>query len=244
MMKTTLATTAIAVGLGVTSANATLVPYYTESSFLDALTSAPTYHNFDSATTGTIGNGTNIDGITFDSASLMAATTFGETNAELSVATGLPTTSTANFIGVTGDTLWTNGAFRDGDSVVISFATGYALGIWFQESLSDPTIQTDDTYLITVNGESEGIDADFYTGLGNNWNAWFLGVISDTPFSTATFSAPAITSASNPTGGTTLVWTADRFITTSVPAPATLALLAIGLGIFGAGRARKQRSVS
>jgi hypothetical protein len=231
MMKTTLVTTAIAVALGATSVHATLV--FTDRTAFDNALSAfpytPVVHGFDDdALDGqTISIGTVYDGITFTNASVSPGISMAINRV------AQPTQTNPQQIGTTDGTL--QDTFRDGDGFSFSFAPSVAIGLYFQEG-NDLT--DNDLYTLTVDSLSTSITS---TGAGTRLDSsgtyvWFLGIIDD---SGATFTSASV--SSRDVGGTSAQWTADSFITAGVvPVPATVALLAIGLGVFGASRRRNR----
>jgi hypothetical protein len=233
MMKTALATTAIALGLGISSAHATLIGYTDRASFDAALASkgyTPTIHNFDSLAEQDIVLGTGYDGITFTSSNLSG----GTHGLRIQADPPSPTQSMSNQIGSTEAS--NQNALRDGDSFDFSFSPSVAIGLYFQDATGILSTPIPDRYSLTVDGTVQSYLESAGEQLGSSATyVWFIGFIADdrVPFSSATASAKFIT-------GDAIQWTTDTYIT-AVPAPATVALLLVGMGIFGVGRRLQRR---
>lgn len=200
---------------GATAANATITTYYTHSAdFFTALGATPfiteTYETLDWDTI--IPSGTTLHGITYN---------------------GFPTDSSGGRIDHIYDSLGDAGLglarlpddfFRQGESFSVTFPWPVtAVSIFFNAL---PTIGDDDLYIFTPVGTAGT------GGLAANYDVrtlFFAGLISDTPFTTATFG-----SKSAPDGSP---FTVDNL--TYTPVPGTLLLLGSGLAGLGLWRGRK-----
>lgn len=246
------AATAGAMAFGVTSAEAAFTSYTTETGFLSALAALPSNptaieHNFDSITAPQVINtGDTVDGITFNGATLYDSTGTIDTNIKMAIqsttTTGVGgyTITGTNFLGTT-EAGW-DGKFRDGDVVEAVFSIGatYGVGVYFQEEQFVNSDQ-DNVFQITIgNGDyNAGIVGTEATNLSGFWNAWFLGIVSDVPFTSFT-----LTSLTRAAGAyDTAPWSADKFISApaAVPVPATPALMLLGIGALVFGRRSRTR---
>jgi hypothetical protein len=237
---------ALAVGLGVASVPsfAAIQGYTTLSAFQAAIAGLPggadpIVHTFDGATTGNIANGGSVDGITFSN--YVDGGWGNGTALAVQNAAGQPpspgTTSAPNYIG--SNTTNNTGYLSDGDSFDIAFMESYAIGLWFQDHTGEFDLPLAQAYGLTVDN---GVDAAFTqyfdvaqrVSINSQWLGWFVGIVSDTPFD----SAAVFSNVDTDTPPSNRSWTADSFYT--VPVPATTALFALGLGVFGATRLRRR----
>lgn len=220
IVKLAVLVVAVAVLAGV-PAFATTVTYTTLLSF-QAATSGATTANFDGDVAGTpIVNGDVVDGITFTSV-IGGGKVF-------EIQTGFATTSGANYLG-TNDA--STGALLGSDSITMSFGSPTtALGLYILggNALTAGTFTLDIGSGTALNSATE--DSILFDGT----YAYFLGITSDTPFSSATLSPTVLGGVGQ---GTT--WNVDDITTATanggnqppppVPEPGTLVLMATGLG--------------
>lgn len=221
----TLAALVVAVAvLTAVPALATTVTYTTLASFQLA-TSSPTTANFDGdAAPSVIANGDVVDGITFTSV-------IGGGNS-FQIQTGLATTSGANYLGTSDVTQL--GALFASDSFTMTFSSPItALGLYIiGGNPFDPGTFTLDIGVGSalssgtpdINPLSDGVSV-----------AYFLGITSTTPFSSATLGLTVPGGA-----GQGPLWNVDDITTATangnqppppgIPEPGTLALMATGLG--------------
>jgi len=186
-------------------ANAALVTYTDQASFLAALPSPASTLDFDSLAAGaTIANGDTVEGITFNY-------NFG--GVQMQVSTGFETTSSPNFLGTDDADI-----FQDGDDFDLSFAPVNAIGMFF--ITADEMF--DDDITLTAGGTSAGLSAaDAGANLGDGGIPYFLGIIDDTnPFTTANIST---------IGGGFFLYNVDDITTAVVPLPGALWLFGSGL---------------
>ena len=202
--------------------------YTTSASFFAAISGlTPTTVNFDSNSPGIIAQHGTVDGITF---------TYALGNGDsLAVDTGFDTTSPPNYLGSNDPT--TLGALFSGDSFTMTFSTPInALGFYI---IGGPYSAGDFT-LSSSTATATNSDVLEET-LGDGGQVIFLGISSNTDFSSATvtlspsagelWNVDDITSAAGPIG-------------TPVPEPDSFALLAIGLGACLYLGARKSPAAS
>lgn len=214
---------------------ATTVTYTTAASFQGAITGATTA-NFDSYAGPfpiVINNGDVVDGITFSSV-------IGSGN-QFAIQSGLATTSGANYLGTTDTTF--GGALFGSDSFTMSFSSPItALGLYiigvggFDPSGTPTPAFTAGTFNLNIGiGSALSSGTPDINPLSDGISqAYFLGITSDTPFSSATL-GPAVLGpdGSGPT------WNVDDITTATasngnqpppIPEPGTLVLMATGLG--------------
>lgn len=189
-----------------------IVEYHDETSFMTAISGWDSSTlDFESLDAGdTIPDAGTVGGITF------SYDLFGES---MIVTDLYYTTSGYNSLGLTGG----DDAFWDTDSFNISFADSCALGMYF---ITSDYVLEGEIQLITDAGTAY-IDSAVYTVLGDGGIAYFLGLTSDTLFSSVTIGF----------GDTDInfVYNVDDITTaSSVPVPASILLLGYGLlGIAG-----------
>ena len=202
--------------------------YTTSSSFFAAISGlTPTTANFDSDPVGNIAEGQTVDGITF--------TYTVDGGAEnLAVQNLFDTTSGTNYLGSNDPG---TGALFPGDTFTMTFSTPInALGFFIiggPYSPGDFTLSSSTATATSSNVLEET--------LGDGGQVIFLGIASNTDFSSATvtlspsagelWNVDDITSAAGPIG-------------TPVPEPDSFALLAIGLGACLYLGARKSPAAS
>lgn len=207
--------------LMVAPAFATTVTYTTQASFFGAI-SGPTTANFDGDTAGTvINNGDTVDGIIFSS-----VLPGGD---QLAIATGFDSTSMSNYLGTTDP--GSPNALLGGDTVTMKFGSVTALGLYILTG--NPL--TDGTFTLDIGGGAFALSSATQDAiLGDGTFAYFLGITSSVPFSSATIRPTVL----DPNGGPT--WNVDDITLATanngnnpppqVPEPGTLVLMATGLG--------------
>lgn len=235
-MKTALATTAIALGLGVTSAQAALVSYTNYSDFTGALATAgltTTTQNFDGIAADTvIASGASAGDLTFTYSGLQGG-------ASLMISDNDPgkMRSTPNVLGTNrtaADEQMTNP-----DGFTISFPDSYAFGLWFltPEAVNNGSTGIfDDDFMLTIAGDDQGnATADVYTfGTGFGYFIGFIDTV--TPFSSAT-----VSTYDQDTGNFTFRIDDVEYASAAMPIPSTLALFALGGGLLGFRNFQRRR---
>jgi hypothetical protein len=233
MMKPSILTTAIALGLGVTSAQAALVGYTDYGAFtsrLGELKLTAVEHNFDRDANGTaiagdtsITAGQTVDGIEFTSFTL------GDGNGNVSTdalwlagadASDLGTVplSSPNQIGINNS--GNEYQLLDGTTFTFTTPETSAFGLYI---LSAEILALDDFSL-----SFGGISQSNGTTAGAEGFEYFVGIIDDSgaTYNSATFSAPFFSTKD-------ILFTLDDFRTAApAPAPAPILLMGLGLGIL------------
>lgn len=256
-MKTSKLIIAVSLAAGITSAPAATVTFTQSAAFFTALAGpgfAPsqteTYESYGTDTeilnNGGLGSYTYSNFPTYGPADpqgfLTGRIDFRDqpgTNAGFfSVAGG--TKSFASFYTETSPTLLPKSPdyFFQGDSFIITLPAGtQAIGLFFNTSLANTPLPTD-LFINTAVGNATNGGSNFDTTQGNNDalgstnNLFFVGLISDTPFTSAEIGESLF-------GGTG--WNVDN-LTTATPEPTSLGLLGLGLaGIVGYSRKRTNR---
>ena len=199
-----------------------IVTYTDSGAFLTALGSAPTsVETYSTSTAGTvIAPGALLDGITYTSFDLPASSTQD----------GIVSNQFNSFSGLSLGGDEDNGAaqfFFDGDSFTINFAPALAIGIFFNVNANSGQFQ-----IATPVGDASTGSAVYDTS-----TFVFAGLISDSPFTSATISSDS--------GGLgTASYNIPEIILSSqqspVPEPATLTVAALGLVLLAVLRLRRR----
>lgn len=218
-MKLTSMVTAVALmALGAGAANAATTAYTSSAAFNAATAGHQTVENYSSGTAGqTIPNGGSFDGATY--------TTSGGPTLNGTIISNQFNSFSGLSLG--GDQ--SNGAaqfFFDGDSVTVTFAASvYAIGVFFNVNANSGN------YILTAAGGTASTGSAAY----DTSTFVFDGLVSDTGFTSATFS-------SNSGGAGTGSYNIPEIITAAVtvPEPATWAMML--LGFAGLGFAGYRRS--
>jgi hypothetical protein len=189
-------------------------------------------HDFDSATPGEIvDNGDVVDGITFSGITLTGGVSMMVTDLN-----GSELTSPQVGIGTNSPSGANDNQFQNPDSFVLSFPDSNVFGVWFITTQDTADI-FDGDFSVTVSGESQDSAAGAFTPTSGDANAWFIGFIdADSPFRSAT-----ISSYDEGTGN--FFFRIDDVYTgaSTVSAANSLTLLALGAGIIGWRRTRKNK---
>lgn len=243
--KLTLAVTTALGSLAVGSVHAVPQPYTDFGAFEAGLAAAgltSVLHDFDDATAdGQSIDGATIDGITFSNFTLQATGAIPIVSDVSSVAPG-NTRSTPNAIGTSNG--GTSQKFENGAAFTMGFPSTFAVGAWFLTTAPhDPVIQEGD-FSLTIPGRTPSAgNADlappelvqFNGGAGaGGVDGYFVGIIDSVPFDSVN-----VSSFFNGPGGGLFQFRIDDVYTAQAPVPTTLALLALGAGLFGAQRRRR-----
>jgi hypothetical protein len=193
---------------------ATTLTFTDSASFLAALPGSPTTETFEGVSAGdpvgTLGNITYSESVPGES--LIGTDFYSATSG--SIMLGLD-----NF----------DEAFLDGDVLTLTFASPVqALG--FFVVTSDAALASE-VLLTTAAGTAPNSDTEEAI-LGDGGLAYFVGLVSDTSFSSATLEFAD-------DGEVNFVYNVDDVIT-AVPEPGTLALLAAGLLVMSSGNRRRR----
>jgi hypothetical protein len=197
-----------------TGANAAVITYTNSTSFFNALGSNPffteTYEGLP--VNSTIADGTTINGITYTT---FPAGTDGRIdnlynrigNQSLALQRGADATA----------------FFLSGDSMTVNFASfENAVGIFFN---ANPSPVGSLTISTSEGVAGSGAAYDFST-------LYFVGLISDTPFSSATIGG----------GANASVFNLDNLTVAAIPEPVTLSVFGVGLAGAAALRRRKKKA--
>jgi len=202
-----------------TAALASIVTYTSSTAFQAALAGAPTlvenYGTF--AANFIISPGSTFDGITYTSFNLGASTT----------QQGIVSNQFNSFSGVSLGADQNNGAaqfFFDGNSFDISFASTYAIGVFFNVNLNSGTYSV----VAPVGGASTG-SASYDTS-----TFVFVGLISTTPFTSAQILSD---SGGN---GTASFNIPEIILAQAAPEPAAITVTGLGVGFILALLFRKR----
>jgi len=188
-------------------ARAAVTTYTDRTAFLNALGSAPTTTiDFDSTAAGTvITNGSPFAGVVFD---------YSDPTYDLVVLDGLDTTSSPNFLGVDDST--TTGFFFPEDLLTLTFPTPVrAVGGFFVT----PAGILDGVLHLTTGAGTANSGLLPTATLPSGDEAWFVGLIADSPVTTATFTSDF----------TVLVYNLDDITYAPVPEPMSATLVVMGL---------------
>lgn len=197
-----------------------IVTYTNSASFLSALGGAPTLvEQYGTSSAGTvIAPGTTLDGITYTSFNLIGSSTQA----------GFISNQFNSFSGLSLGADESNGLaqfFFDADSFSISFAPAFAIGVFFNVNANSGQFQISTPVGNAITGSASYDTSTFV----------FAGLISDSPFTTATISS---TSGGNGTASFNIPEIA--LSQTSVPEPATFMAGSLGILLLAALRLRRR----
>ncbi len=191
-----------------------ILTFTSSAAFNTALNGAPTtVSNYGTSTAGTvIAPGTTLEGITYSSFTLLGSST----------QSGFISNQFNSFSGLSFGADESNGAaqfFFDGDSFTADFAPSFAIGVFFNVNANSGT------YRIAT---SVG-DASTGSGSYDTSTFVFAGLISTTPFTSATIS-------SDSGGAGTASYNIPEIVLSSafVPEPATITITGLGAVLFAA----------
>lgn len=206
-----------------TSVNAAVLSFTDETSFLASVSGATSTLDFESQSTGSqINSGDSLNGITFDYS-------IGPPPIDMMVTNDFMTTSGSNYLGL--DDAGNYNLFLAGDNFTMTFdAPQYALGMYL---VSGDALFSGDFSISTSEGSvfnSDVVDI----ALGDGGFAYYLGLTSDTAFSSATLQFDALAE------GAFLYSVDDITYASAVPVPAAVWLFGSGL-IVMFGRLRNKR---
>lgn len=178
--------------------------------------------DFESASTGTVSDGSTLSGITF-------SYNFGGVN--LTVEDLFETTSGTKYLG-TDD----GGVLQDGDNLTFSFSPAGGFGLYIISQ--DPLLDGD--FTLTSGAVTASLSAaSIQQTLGDGSAVWFLGIRSNSfdAFSTAVLETHG--------GGGAFLYNLDDIATanvTAVPEPSSALLFSIAAGMFVGRRFRLSRT--
>lgn len=203
------------------SAGAATLTFTDQASFLSSLSGATTLDFESQASGSTVNSGDTLNGITFDYS-------IGPPPIDMMVANDFLTTSGSNYLGL--DDAGNYNLFLAGDSFTMSFDTPQnAVGLYL---VSGDVLFAGDFSISTSAGSvfnSDIVDITF----GDGGLAYYLGLTSDTAFSSATLQFDAGAEGA-------FLYSVDDITVSAVPVPAAVWLFSSGMiGLAGIAR-RKQ----
>ena len=194
-------------------ANASLVTYTDQATFITALPGPSSTLDFDNLTAGTrVASSDTVGGITFNYnfGGISMVVTDGN---QFGGGGPFATTSGSNFLGTDDSDL-----FLDGDGFDLSFAPVNAIGMFFITA----DVMLDNDITLSAAGTSVGLSvADAGADLGDGGVPYFLGIIDDT----SSFTIASIATI----GGGFFLYNVDDITTAVVPLPGAIWLFGSGL---------------
>jgi hypothetical protein len=199
------------------SALASITTYTSSAAFDAALFGAPTtIENYGTFTAGTLINpGSTFNGITYNSFNLGAFGTQGVISNQFNSFTGESLGADENNLAAE--------FFFDGDSFQISFAPVFAIGVFYNVNANSGTFSIT-TPVGTASTGSATYDTSTFV---------FAGLISTTPFTTATI-------GSDSGGAGTASFNIPEIELAQVPEPASIVMTALGAGLLAAFLRRRR----
>jgi hypothetical protein len=224
--------------LATSGAQAVIVPYTTRAAFEAAAGPFRIVDFEDAAADTEIANNGVFDDLTFSFSGLQD----GRTALEIIAAPQASVVPAQQLVlGVDTNGSTTDGQFQDGDAYTVEFGGPSTIfGIVFQTSTL-PVLLQDGFFSILVDSNVYTVDIDDGFLICNNTdcaqeiNGYFVGVVSDTPFTQAIVQ-------SQERGSNVFQYFNDDIYVSAVPSPASWALLATGLGIFSWSRRRTSKA--
>jgi len=222
------------------STQAAVTPYYSAASFNAALGTTPSVETYESGSPNQqIGQGQTFNGLTYT----FSNGTFGASNPIGRIDTlyngfGAQTLAAFRSPNTLGEAP-NESVFYPGESVTVTFPKPvYAVGVYFN-GINDPSVgitQPGDYFIKTSNGDV--VPNIFNPTFGSNnslpkfQSLFFVGLVSDTPFTSATFGA-----SPNAVAGFNLD-NLSSAATTVIPEPASCLVLG---GLLAGGLAYRRR---
>jgi hypothetical protein len=196
--------------------SAGLIGDTTLSDFLAAAPSGVATSDFDSSPESTIPSGSSIGGITL-------TYDFGGVNVVITDGDGWSSTSDPNFLGTDDGDI-----FQAGDDIEFSFTARNAFGI--SVISLDPLLDGD--LFLNLHGFHLDLSAaDIQATLADGSNVWFLGVISDAPFTSIDLQAASIGQ---------FLYNLDDIRTATIPEPGTMTLFSMGTVVLAVRTIRRR----
>lgn len=203
--------------------NAATVTFTDQSSFLSSLSGSSSTLDFESQSSDSLVNsGDTLGGITF-------SYNIGPPPVDMMVTNDFLTTSGSNYLGL--DDAGNFNLFIAGDSFTMTFDTPQnAIGLYL---VSGDPLYAGDAIISTSVGSALNSDV-VNIDLGDGGLAYYIGLTSDTAFSSATLQFDAAAEGA-------FLYSVDDITVSAVPVPAAVWLFGSGLiGLVGFSKRRKK----